>query len=234
MATPTDSTFSSLLTVSLISGTTGAEIYYTTDGTAAGSGSTHYTVPFTLYQTTTLKAVAVKSGLLTSDTLTVNYRLVQPKSTTAKPVLNPPGQRFATSVEILASTSTDSSQIWYTLDGTDPVSSGTHKLYVPTGFILNQSATVKAVTLRNLDSGVTRTSTTETDGRYRFLALAPGRYHLSAQLAGFASKEIADIQLTIGLSLTQDFTMGLQSVQESVTVIGWLWPNFWQLWRGPN
>lgn len=76
------------------------------------------------------------------------------------------------------------------------------------------------VTLRNLDSGVTRTSTTETDGRYRFLALAPGRYHLSAQLAGFASKEIADIQLTIGLSLTQDFTMGLQSVQESVTVTG--------------
>src|SRR5581483_11907195 len=29
------------------------------------------------------------------------------------------------------------------------------------------------VTLRNLDSGVTRTSTTEPDGHYRFLALAP-------------------------------------------------------------
>ena len=76
------------------------------------------------------------------------------------------------------------------------------------------------VTLRNLDTGVTRTSTTETDGRYRFQALAPGRYHLSAQLSGFSSKEIGDIQLTIGLSLTQDFTMGLQSVQESVTVTG--------------
>ncbi len=41
------------------------------------------------------------------------------------------------------------------------------------------------VTLRNQDSGVTRTSVTATDGRYRFLALAPGRYHLNAALSGF-------------------------------------------------
>src|SRR5450631_3977946 len=74
------------------------------------------------------------------------------------------------------------------------------------------------VTLRNQDSGVTRTSVTETDGRYRFLALAPGRYHLSAALSGFASKDVGDITITIGLSVAQDFTMGLQAVQESVTV----------------
>src|SRR5260370_2079992 len=76
------------------------------------------------------------------------------------------------------------------------------------------------VTLRNQDSGVTRTSTTATDGRYRFLALAPGRYHLAAELSGLASKEVRDIQITIGLSLTQDFTMGIQAVQESLTVTG--------------
>ena len=76
------------------------------------------------------------------------------------------------------------------------------------------------VTLRNQDSGVARTSTTATDGRYRFLALAPGRYHLTAELSGFASKEVRDIQITIGLSLTQDFTMGIQAVQESLTVTG--------------
>jgi hypothetical protein len=76
------------------------------------------------------------------------------------------------------------------------------------------------VTLRNQDSGVTRTSTTAADGRYRFLALAPGRYHLAAELSGFASKEVKDIQITIGLSLTQDFTMGIQAVQESLTVTG--------------
>ena len=77
-----------------------------------------------------------------------------------------------------------------------------------------------AVSLRNQDTGVARTATTEADGRYRFLALAPGRYRLSAELAGFSAKDVSDIQITIGLSLTQDLTMGIQAVQESVTVSG--------------
>jgi Carboxypeptidase regulatory-like domain/TonB dependent receptor len=76
------------------------------------------------------------------------------------------------------------------------------------------------VTLRNVDSGVTRTSTTQADGRYRFLALAPGRYKLSSELSGFATKESPEIPVNIGLSVTQDLTMGLQAVQESVTVTG--------------
>jgi hypothetical protein len=76
------------------------------------------------------------------------------------------------------------------------------------------------VTMRNQDTGVTRTATTETDGRYRFLALSPGRYRLSAVLSGFTSKDVGDITLTIGLSVTQDLTMGIQTVQESVTVSG--------------
>src|SRR5437867_1361243 len=76
------------------------------------------------------------------------------------------------------------------------------------------------VTLRNVDSGVARTSTTEADGRYRFLALPPARYQLSADLSGFAAKDVGDIAITIGLLVTQDFTMGIQTVQESVTVTG--------------
>src|SRR5205823_13402622 len=76
------------------------------------------------------------------------------------------------------------------------------------------------VTLRNVDSGVTRTSTTEADGRYRFLALPPARYHLSAELSGFAPKDVGDVSITIGLLVTKDFSMGIQAVQESVTVAG--------------
>ena len=76
------------------------------------------------------------------------------------------------------------------------------------------------VTLRNLDSGVSRTSVTGPDGRYRFLALGPGRYHLSAELSGFASKDVGDVTVTIGLAATQDFAMGIQAVEESVTVSG--------------
>jgi hypothetical protein len=76
------------------------------------------------------------------------------------------------------------------------------------------------VTLRNQGSGVTRTASTATDGRYRFLAVPPGRYRMTAELSGFASKETGDIQITIGLSVTEDFSMGIQAVQESVTVAG--------------
>ena len=77
-----------------------------------------------------------------------------------------------------------------------------------------------SVTLRNEDTGVTRTTTTEADGHYRFLALAPGRYRLKAELSGFAAGVIGDITLTIGRSLQQDIAMGIEAVQESVTVSG--------------
>ena len=76
------------------------------------------------------------------------------------------------------------------------------------------------VTLRNQDTGVARTATTKADGRSRFPALAPGRYHLTAEVAGFAPAEVRDITLAIGLSLTRDLTMNIQTVKESVTVSG--------------
>jgi outer membrane receptor protein involved in Fe transport len=77
-----------------------------------------------------------------------------------------------------------------------------------------------AVTLRNQDTGVTRTATTEADGRYRFPALAPGRYTLRSELSGFATVEAPDLTVTIGLDLTRDLGMKIQSVAETVTVRG--------------
>jgi hypothetical protein len=91
------------------------------------------------------------------------------------------------------------------------------------GIVRDQQGAVlpgASVTLRNEDTGVTRTTTTEADGHYRFLALAPGRYRLKAELSGFAAGEIGDITLTIGRSLQQDVAMGIEAVQESVTVSG--------------
>ena len=68
------------------------------------------------------------------------------------------------------------------------------------------------VTIRNDASGVTRTAVTETDGIYRFPALNPGRYTVTAELSGFATVEVKAIEMTIGLGLTQDFTMQVQSL----------------------
>jgi len=76
------------------------------------------------------------------------------------------------------------------------------------------------VALRNQDTGVARTAVSEADGRYRFPALAPGLYTLRAELSGFATIEVRDLTITIGLDLKQDLAMKLQSVSETVTVKG--------------
>ncbi len=77
-----------------------------------------------------------------------------------------------------------------------------------------------SLTLRNVESGVVRTAVSEANGTYRLPGLPPGRYELTAELQGFANAGIADLTITIGLELQRDLTMGLQGVQESVTVTG--------------
>lgn len=77
-----------------------------------------------------------------------------------------------------------------------------------------------SVTLRNQQSGVTRTVTTEADGQYRFQGLLPGVYTVRAELQGFNTEEARDLAITIGFDLKQDFTLKVQSVNETVTVAG--------------
>ncbi len=77
-----------------------------------------------------------------------------------------------------------------------------------------------SLTVRNQETGVTRTIVTEGDGRYVFQALQPGRYTLSAELAGFATQEVSDTVMTIGLGLRHDFVMQIQTLAETITIRG--------------
>jgi hypothetical protein len=76
------------------------------------------------------------------------------------------------------------------------------------------------LTLRNQDTGITRTLTTEGDGRFIFSALAPGRYTMRVELSGFSVQEVADITITIGLNLRQEITLKVQALAETVTIRG--------------
>lgn len=76
-----------------------------------------------------------------------------------------------------------------------------------------------SLTLKNAETGTERNAIADGDGRYRFPALQPGTYTLTAALAGFASEERRGIVLTIGLEVRQDFTLQLSSMSENVTVV---------------
>src|SRR2546426_4851469 len=77
-----------------------------------------------------------------------------------------------------------------------------------------------SLTVRNVETGVSRTVVTEGDGTYRLAALPPGRYDLIGELSGFANAEVKALTITIGLELRRDITMALQGVQETLTVTG--------------
>ena len=66
---PEEGTYTDEVTVTLTSATADADIYYTTGGADASASSIPYEEPFTLTETTTVKAVAVKDGVSSSQAI---------------------------------------------------------------------------------------------------------------------------------------------------------------------
>lgn len=74
-ATPAAGTYTGEQTVALATTTEDATIYYTTDGSTPTSASTEYTSEITVSATTTIKAIAVKAGMIDSDPLEALYTI---------------------------------------------------------------------------------------------------------------------------------------------------------------
>ena len=69
---PAGGTYYSPVEVTITCGTSGADIYYTTNGNEPSTSSTKYTAPFTLSTNTTVKAISAKDGK-TSNVVTAEY-----------------------------------------------------------------------------------------------------------------------------------------------------------------
>src|SRR3990172_8139379 len=76
------------------------------------------------------------------------------------------------------------------------------------------------ITIRNIETGISRTLTTDAAGRYVAPQLPLGRYEVRAEAAGFQTITRSGIEITVGRQATVDFSMRVGAVAEQVTVVG--------------
>ena len=74
------------------------------------------------------------------------------------------------------------------------------------------------VTSNRVDTGVSRTASTDQSGRYRFFALPIGEYEIRAAKEGFAEGIRSGIRLVVGQDATADLTLRVGQVSEQVKV----------------
>jgi Chitobiase/beta-hexosaminidase C-terminal domain/Legume lectin domain len=119
---PAVGSYSSPTSVSISDSTSGAVIYYTTDGTTPTTASAVYSSPILVGTgTTTLRALAVAPGGAQSAVASATYSVSG--SVTKAPTFSPTPGTYATAQSITLSDSTVGSTIYYTTDSTPPTTS---------------------------------------------------------------------------------------------------------------
>ena len=143
-ATPTFSpiggTYTSAQSVTLSDTTSGATIYYTTNGSTPTTGSTVYTAPISVSSSQTINAIAVASGFSQSSVGSAAYTINLPQA--AVPTLSPAGGTYASAQSVTLSDTTAGAAIYYTTDGLTPTT--TSAVY-STPISVSSNTTIKAI-----------------------------------------------------------------------------------------
>lgn len=74
------------------------------------------------------------------------------------------------------------------------------------------------VDIKNLDTNLSKTLTTDEGGRFVALTLPPGRYSVSVAKSGFATAVAETVELTVGQTLNLPVSMKVSGVEERVTI----------------
>ena len=128
VATPTFSraagTYNGAQSVTIADATSGATIYYTSDGSTPTSGSTQYAGPITVGSTETLKAIAVATGENNSPVAFAAYD-INPAVAVATPTFTPAAGAYTSTQSVTIADATSGATIYYTTNGTMPTTSST-------------------------------------------------------------------------------------------------------------
>ncbi len=135
---PAPGTYTSAQTITISSGTTGAAIYYTTDGSVPNASSTRYTAAFKLSASGTVKAIALINGVA-SPVASAAYIITTP--VTAAPVLSLAPGTYTGAQTLTMTDGTAGAVIYYTTDGTTPTTASANYAGALT---VSTSETVKA------------------------------------------------------------------------------------------
>lgn len=134
--TPPGATYAVAQTVTMSSASEGATIRYTTDGsTPTATTGKVYTAPVVVTTSITLKAIATGKGLMDSPIQTANYNIGSMVDT---PMISPKGGKYMDNQSISITCITPGATIFYTTDGSDPISSS----MIYTGSFVIRSNTV--------------------------------------------------------------------------------------------
>ena len=74
------------------------------------------------------------------------------------------------------------------------------------------------IVIKNLATGVTRSTKTDTDGLYTAPNLVPGTYEITFISKGFKSEALTGVGLTVGATVVMDMTMKVGSTTETIEV----------------
>jgi len=138
---PPAGTYAAAQAVTIATTTSGATVYYTTDGSTPTTASTAYAAPVPVAASLTLKAIAAGGGHAASPVATAAYVITLPAAAT--PTFTPGAGTYPSAQSVTIASTTPGAVIHYTTDGSTPTtSSTTYAAPVPVAATM----TLKAIT----------------------------------------------------------------------------------------
>jgi LysM repeat protein len=185
--TPPGGPYATAQSVSITSGSSGAAIYYTTDGTTPTTSSPVYSAPIAMSASGTLKALAVAPGYGPSAVATATYSIA-PIPTA--PVLSPSPGTYTTAQTVSITEATAGTTIYYTIDGTTPTTSSA---VYSAPIAVSASETVQAIA-----AGTGYNNSPAAGGTYTIAALLPAPTFSPAGGAYAAAQTVTISDATAG------------------------------------